>query len=74
MNFGLTCSKFLMKLLSDFIVKIRTLEISNMNFRASLILGLIDLATGKYFIKNIFSIKMEISIFEISNVPNFNKF
>ena len=63
-----------MKLLSDFIVKIRTLEISNMNFRASLILGLIGWETGKYFIKNIFGIKMEISIFEISNVPNFNKF
>ena len=30
--------------------------------------------TGKYFIKIIFDIKIEISIFEISNVPNFNKF
>ena len=33
-----------------------------------------DLAAGKYFIKTIFDIKMEISIFETSNVPNFNQF
>ena len=29
---------------------------------------------GKYFIKIIFDIKIEIGIFKISNVPNFNKF
>ena len=28
----------------------------------------------KYLIKIIFDIKIEIDIFEISNVPNFNKF
>ena len=32
------------------------------------------LTCGKYSIKIIFDIKMEICIFEISNVPNFNKF
>ena len=31
-NFGLTCSKCSMKLLSDIVVKIVILEISNMNF------------------------------------------
>ena len=29
---------------------------------------------GKYFIKNIFDIKIEISILEILDVPNSNKF
>ena len=32
-----------------------------------------DLAAGKYFTEIIFEIKIEIGIFEISNVPNFNK-
>ena len=40
-NFGITCSKCSMKLLSDLVVKIRILEISNTNFEAILILGLI---------------------------------
>ena len=31
------------------------------------------LTGSKYLIKRIFDIKIEISIFEISNVPNFNK-
>ena len=31
------------------------------------------LAGGKYFIKINFDIKIEIGMFEISNVPNFNK-
>ena len=34
----------------------------------------IGLTCGKYLIKIIFNIKIEIGIFEISNVPNFNKF
>ena len=29
---------------------------------------------GEYLIKIIFDIKIEIAIFEVSNVPNFNKF
>ena len=29
---------------------------------------------GKYLIKIIFHIKIEIGLFEISNVPNFKKF
>ena len=32
------------------------------------------LTGGKYFIKIVFDIKIEIGIFEISNVPNLNKF
>ena len=32
------------------------------------------MAAGKYFIKTIFDIKIQIGIFGISNVPNFNKF
>ena len=36
-NFGITCSKCSMKLLSDLVVKIGILEISNMDFRAILI-------------------------------------
>ena len=32
------------------------------------------MTAGKYFIKIIFAIKIAIGIFEISNVPNFNKF
>ena len=32
------------------------------------------LTGGKYFIKTIFDITIEIGIFERSNVPNFNKF
>ena len=32
------------------------------------------LTIGKYFIKIIFDIKIEIGIFEVSNVPIFNKF
>ena len=31
------------------------------------------LAGGKYFLKIIFDIKIKIGIFEITNVPNFNK-
>ena len=31
------------------------------------------LTGSKYLIKSIFDIKIEIGIFEISNVPNFNK-
>ena len=68
----MTCSKCSMKLLSDLIVKIEILEISNINFRAILILALIWL--GKYFIKTIFDTKIETDIFEISSVSNFNKF
>ena len=34
----------------------------------------LGLTVGKYFMKIIFDIKIEVSIFEISNVPNFNKF
>ena len=40
-NFGITCSKCSMKLLSDLIVKIGILEISSINFIAILISGLI---------------------------------
>ena len=69
-NFGITCSKCLMKLLSD-LVDVGILEISNINLRAILILGLIW--PGKYFIKTIFDTKILIGIFEIANVPNFNK-
>ena len=32
------------------------------------------LTGGKKFIKIIFDIKIKIDIFELSNVPNFNKF
>ena len=32
------------------------------------------ITVGKYLIKIIFDIKIEIGIFDISNVPNFNKF
>ena len=32
------------------------------------------LTGGKYFIKIIFDIKIEICVFEISNVPSLNKF
>ena len=61
-----------MKLSSDFIVKIGTLENSNRNLGTILILGLIW--PGKYFIKFIFDIKIQIDILEILNVTNFNKF
>ena len=40
-NFGITCSNCSMKLLSDLVVKIGIIEISNINFRVFLILGLI---------------------------------
>ena len=40
-NFDITCGKCSMKLLSDIVVKIGIIEISNMNFRAVLILWLI---------------------------------
>ena len=40
-NFGITCSKSSMKLLSDLAVKIGIFEISNMNCRAILFLWLI---------------------------------
>ena len=71
-NFAITCSKYLMKLSSDFIVKIGTLEKSNINFGTILILGLIW--PRKYFIKFIFDIKIQIDILEILNETNFNKF
>ena len=71
-NFAITCSKCSMKLSSGFIVKIGTLEKSNINFGTILILGLIW--PGKYFIKFIFNIKIQIDILEILNVTNFNKF
>ena len=34
----------------------------------------LDLTGCKYLIKNIFDIEIKIGIFEILNVPNFNKF
>ena len=34
----------------------------------------LDLTGGKYLVKIIFDTKIEIGIFEISIVPNFNKF
>ena len=34
----------------------------------------LGLTGGKYLIKIIFNIKIEIGIFKITNVPNFNKF
>ena len=34
----------------------------------------LDLTGSEYLTKIIFDIKINISIFEISNVPNFNKF
>ena len=40
-NFGITCSKCSRKLLSDLVVRIGILDITNMNFRAILFLGLI---------------------------------
>ena len=40
-NFGMTCGKHSMGLLSDIAAEIGIHEISNMNFRAILILGLI---------------------------------
>ena len=40
-SFGITCSKCSMKLLSDVIIEIGILEISSINFRVILILGLI---------------------------------
>ena len=43
--------------------------LSNFNLGVSL-----SLAAGKYFTKIIFDIKIKIGIFEISNVPNFNRF
>ena len=43
--------------------------LSNFNLGVSL-----SIATGKYFIKNIFDIKVEIGILKILNMPNFNKF
>ena len=36
--------------------------------------GQFGLAAGKHFIKTIFDIKIQIVIFEMSNMPNFNKF
>ena len=41
-NFGITCSDCSMKLLSDLLFKIGILEISNINFKAILFLGLIE--------------------------------
>ena len=44
-------------------------------FLSYFILGVnLPVTVSKYFIKIIFDIKVEIVIFEISNVPNFNKF
>ena len=40
-NFGITCGKCLLKLLSDIVAKMGILEISSINFRKILILGLI---------------------------------
>ena len=40
-NFNITCGKCSMKLLSDIVIKFGIPEISNMNFTAILILGLI---------------------------------
>ena len=40
-NFGITYGKCLLKLLSNIIAKIGIIEISSMNFKAILILGLI---------------------------------
>ena len=40
-NFGIKCSNWSMKISSDLVVKIRILEISNIHFRAILILELI---------------------------------
>ena len=40
-NFGVPCGKCSIKLLSDIIVEIGILEISSMDFRAILVLGLI---------------------------------
>ena len=57
-NFGTTCGKCSMKLLSDTAVEI----------------GISEQSTGNYFIKIIFDNKIEIVILEISNVLNFNKF
>ena len=37
-------------------------------------IGTFGISIGKYLIKIIFDIKIEIDAFEISNVPNFNKF
>ena len=34
----------------------------------------VDVTGAKYFIKIVFEVKIEIDIFEISNVSNFNKF
>ena len=34
----------------------------------------LGLTVGKYLIKIIFGIQIEVDIFEVSNVPNFNKF
>ena len=70
----MTCGKSSIKLLLGITVEIRILEILNMNFWAISILGLIRPNTDKYFIKKGFDAKLEINIFEISNVPNFNEF
>ena len=56
----------------------RIINILNITFQQ--ILGTFNfrtnfgLAGGKYLMKIIFDIKIVIGIFEISNVPNFNKF
>ena len=46
-----------------------SVNFENFNFGTNLCL-----TGGKYLIKIIFDIKLEIDIFDISNVPNFKKF
>ena len=77
-NWGLTIGKYLIK--NIFLTsKLRLaylkywmcqLSINSEYFDFGTNLGLIG---GKYFIKIIFDIKIEIEIFDISNVPNINK-
>ena len=54
-----------------FSIKFEFLSIEIMEF--FILEPIIGLAIGKYLIKTIFNIKIEIGIFEISNVSNLNK-
>ena len=76
-NLGLTCAKYLTKIIFDMKIEIGIFEISippNFNQFEYCNFGInLSLTGGKYLIKIIFDIKIEAEIFKISNEPNFNK-
>ena len=78
-NFGLTESKYFIKIIFDIKIEVGIFEISKIpNFKK--ILGTFNFGInlgrtgGKYLMKLIFDFKIETGIFEILNVPNFKKF